>query len=318
MANHLYLKGVAFVGLAALCWSSAGLFIKLVQLPPVPIALFRSLIAGVFLGVYVAVQMRRGPVPGLFTPSRHTFITAVLYMLTVTLFVMANKLTTSANAVFLQYTAPAYVIVISFFLLKERVQWMEIVTIVVCLSGMALFFLEENKSASIVGNVIGILSGVSFALLQVNVRVSESSYRTDDNPRGDQLRATFNLAMGNLFTVLTLASIMVSVTVMDVDTGSFVAGLVGNRFDPSVADWLGLLFLGVFQLGLGYLFFARGAKLISSVEVSIYTLFEPISNPVWTYLGTGEVPGAWAILGGTLILGAIVANTLFEKFKVYR
>lgn len=312
MNNASYLRGVTYVVLAALCWSSAGLLIKLIHLPPLQIALFRSLIAGVFLMAYVGWLSRAVRWDGLFRITRHTLITAFLYMLTVTLFVTANKLTTSANAVFLQYTAPVYVIVVSYFFLKERVFLAEIVVIVVCLGGMVLFFFEEDKSASIVGNVVGILSGVAFALLQIAVRINEPArMRTDPAP--EAIRSTFNLAFGNGVTVMVLA-ILVGLSSMG--TWDFLESTAGTAIVMSSSDLVGLLILGVFQLGLGYLFFAKGAKMISSVEVSIYTLLEPVSNPVWTFLGTGERPGYHALGGAVLVLSAIVLNTLWERKKM--
>lgn len=312
MSKTSYLRGVALIVLAALCWSSAGLLIKLIQLPPLEIALYRSLVAGVFLLGYVTWLSRQTRPAGLFKITRHTWLTAVFYMLTVTLFVTANKLTTSANAVFLQYTSPVYVIVISYFFLKERVELAEILVVVVCLGGMVLFFLEEDTSASILGNGIGILSGVAFAMLQITVRKNETT-ESEGDPASHAIRSTFNLAFGNVFTVVVLAVLVGFSAVADWQPLTSVAGA---NLHMTLRDVAGLLILGVFQLGLGYLFFARGAKLISSVEISIYTLIEPISNPFWTFLGTGEKPGVYAIGGGALVLTAILLNTLFEKKKM--
>jgi drug/metabolite transporter (DMT)-like permease len=87
----------------------------------------------------------------------------------------------------------------------------------------------------------------------------------------------------------------------------------GNDFHLTSRDISGLLFLGIFQLGFGYLFFAKGAKFISSVEIAIYTLLEPICNPLWTFLGTGEIPGFWPLVGGGLVLSAMVINSVFKK-----
>lgn len=310
--NH-YLRGVIFICLASLCWSSAGLLIKIINLPPVQIAMYRSFIAGSFLIVYIIYQKKRLNVPFAMTITRWSVITGICYVFTVSLFVIANKLTTSANAVFLQFTAPVYVILISYFILKEKIYAVEIATVFICLGGMLLFFMEEEKSTALAGNIFGILSGIAFAFLQLSVKKSELSAETNTSGQSD-LRAVFNLAFGNAMTVIILGTVIPFVYALsDGGSASPLFSIFGSGFSITLSDVIGLTLLGIFQLGLGYLFFAKGAKYISSVEIAIYTLLEPILNPFWTFLGTGEIPGFWAIIGGCLVLSAIVVNTLFRK-----
>ncbi|MBX7152767.1 DMT family transporter [bacterium] len=314
MLKNDYFKGVFFICLAALFWSSAGLMIKWVQLPSLQIALFRSLIAGIFLGGYIFFQIKFRKIPFTMYFNKWALITAICYTFTVSLFVMANKLTTSANAVFLQYTSPVTVILVSYFILKERIYFLEIVTVAVCLVGMALFFADEEKSTALIGNIIGMLSGVAFALLQVSVKRSEEHAQAGDvttDQRVSDLRGVYHLMLGNAMTVVVL---FIAITVlMQTSSGGPLAGIAGEEFNLGSNDVLGLLFLGVIQLGCGYLCFAKGVHYISNVEIAIYTLLEPICNPIWTFLGTGEVPGFWAVIGGMLVLGAMMVNSVFGR-----
>lgn len=313
MSQNHYLRGVAFICLAALCWSSAGLLIKIINLPPVQIAFYRSFVAGIFLFGYVLFQKKKWNIPFEFRITRWSLITALCYVFTVSLFVIANKLTTSANAVFLQFTAPVYVILISFFILKEKIFAVEIATVFICLGGMMLLFIDEEKSTALAGNIFGILSGVAFAFLQISVKKSGQNVPEQTEAQSD-LRAIFNLAFGNSVTVAVLGMAIAVVYLSSVSSvHSPLFSIFGDGFSITTNDILGLIFLGIFQLGLGYLFFAKGAKYISNVEIAIYTLLEPILNPFWTFLGTGEIPGFWGIIGGCLVLSAILVNTLFRK-----
>lgn len=316
MSQSHYFRGVLLICLAALCWSSAGLLIKIVNLPPVQIAWYRSFIAGIFLLGYIVYRKKRGNIPFEFRITKWSLITALCYVFTVSLFVIANKLTTSANAVFLQFTAPVYIILITYFILKEKIYAVEIATVFICLGGMMLLFIDKEKSTALAGNIFGILSGIAFAFLQISVKKSESSVSIQLSPEND-LRAIFNLAFGNAATVAFLG---IAVTVVYASSTSSAASplysIFGEGFAMTSSDVFGLVFLGVFQLGMGYLFFAKGAKYISNVEIAIYTLLEPILNPCWTFLGTGEIPGFWAIIGGCLVLSAIVVNTFFRKNEI--
>lgn len=303
-----YFKGILLICLAALFWSSAGLMIKVVNLPAIQIALFRSLVAGLFLGGYI-VWHRHHWTTGILTSA--ALRTAFFYMGTVTLFVLANKLTTSANAVFLQYTAPVYVILISYFFFREKVSSAEIATVAFCLAGMTLFFVEEEKSASFIGNIIGILSGVAFALLQISVKRAEKAEVQFGHPNASELKGMGHLVLGNIVTVAVL-SIVIGIA-FSAELPPFWQTLTGTMLHVTPRDIAGLLFLGIFQLGFGYLFFAKGARHISSVEIAIYTLLEPVCNPVWTFLGTGEIPGTWAIVGGLIIVLAMVVNALGHR-----
>ncbi len=303
-----YYKGVFLICVASLFWSSAGIMIKVVDMPPLQIALGRSFIAGLFLGGYI-LWNKRAWTRGILTAA--AVRTALFYTATVTLFVLANKMTTSANAVFLQYTAPIYVILISYFFFREKVNMVEVATVGICLAGMMLFFIDEEKSTAFLGNIIGALSGIAFALLQISVKRAEKKAASTSEAEAAELKGVAHLTLGNAVTVAILL-LVVSATFL-AKAPDFWNDLAGTTINLTAANIGGLLFLGIFQLGCGYLFFAKGAKHISSVEIAIYTLLEPVCNPVWTFLGTGEIPGTWAVIGALIILLAMVVNAVGNR-----
>ncbi|MDC0714876.1 DMT family transporter [Stigmatella sp. ncwal1] len=262
---RLYLLG------AAVLWSTAGAAIKLSTLNAFQLASGRSLIAALMLFL-VFSDGRRRPTPRMLG-------VAAAYAATVVLFIFANKLTTSANAIFLQDTAPLYVLLLSPLLLKERPSRGELVAVPVFLLGLSLFFFDQLSPGQLQGNLVAMASGVAFALTILGMRAASAD--------GSAI-----LIWGNLLAGL-----------------SFL-GPALNGPTPTLMD-LGLLaFLGVFQLGMGYALFHRGLREVPAVETSLLVLLEPVLNPVWAFLVAGEQPGPWALLGGGIILLATVWRTL--------
>jgi DME family drug/metabolite transporter len=257
------------VAAAALLWSSGGLFIKLAPMPAMAVACGRSLIAGVFYLIVLRPHLRA---------ARWT--TALAYAGCIVSFVTATKLTTAANAIFLQYTAPAYVLLLSPWLLREKLRAIDLWCVLLSLAGVSLFFVDKVEAGQTLGNVLGIVSGVFFAFNIVLLR-------------RDQGDALASMTLGNLIAAaVTLPFALQSL--------------------PAVATPLGagvLLYLGIVQLGLAYWLFARGVRLVPAAEASVISMLEPIFNPVWVLLGTGERPGPWAIAGGVVVIAAVALRT---------
>jgi drug/metabolite transporter (DMT)-like permease len=264
-------KAIVFLLLSAILWSFGGLFIKLVSWNPVAIAGLRGFIAMVVLIVYV-----RHP---HFTWSFPQIGGAIAYAVTVTLFVIATKLTTAANAILLQYTAPVYVAFLGSWILKERVLWFDWLIVLTVIGGMALFFLDHLTPGNQLGNVSAILSGIGFACFVLFMRKQKN-----ESP---------------LETVLL---------------GDFFTGLIGLPFMfesmPGALSWLGLLFLGVVQLGLSYVFYSEAIKHVTALEAILIPGIEPILNPIWVFLMLGEAPGKWALVGGFVVLLSVTARSL--------
>jgi len=264
---------------AATLWSTAGAAIKLCGLGGWQINLGRSAVAALFLAAVIPGARRR--------PDRSLAWVAVAYAFTVLLFVLANKATTSANAIFLQDTAPLWVLLLSPVLLHERPSRGELLSAPLFLVGLLLFFLDQLSPGQTVGNVIAVGSGVAFALCIMGLRKL--------GPRnvaavvwGNALAAALSLPMA----------------------------LRGPA--PTVKDLGIVLFLGIFQLGLSYALFARGLRHTPAVEASLLALVEPVLNPVWTFLLAGERPGPWAIRGGAIILAATLWRTLAPWIETRR
>ena len=256
---------------AAVLWSTAGAAVKLSTLSGWQLASGRSLVAALVLALVIPAGRR--------LPSWRGLAAAVAYAATVVLFMVANKLTTSANAIFLQDTAPLYVLLLSPLLLRERPTRSELAAVPVFLLGLSLFFLDQLAPGQMLGNVIALASGVAFALCIMGLRAA--------GPEGSSVLVWGNLIAG--FCVLVPALEGPAPTPLDI-------GLV--------------LFLGIFQLGMAYTLFQRGLRETPAVEASLLILLEPVLNPVWTFLFAGERPGPWALVGGAIILVATAWRTL--------
>ena len=265
------MKSRLFLLAAAALWSTAGAGMKLCELSALQIAGARSLIAGLFLLAFVPEARR--------WPTRRMALCVGAYAGTVILFVLANKLTTAANAIFIQDTAPLWVLLFAAWLLHERPGRGELAAIPVYGVGLALFFLDELSAGQLTGNLVALASGFTFALLIVGMRLA----------REDGKAA---LAFGNLVAA------------------AIALPFWGRGPSPSPVDLAIVAYLGVFQLGLAYVCFGRGIEHVPALEASLLVLLEPVLNPIWTFLLAGERPGPWALVGGTVVVAATVWRTL--------
>lgn len=265
-----------FVLAAALLWSTAGAGVKLCALNAMQIACGRSLIAAIVLFLALK-EVRQTRI------TKPILMVAAAYAATVVLFVVATKETTAANAIFLQDTAPLWVLVLSPWLLKEKPTRSELIAVPIFLVGLTMFFIDQLKPSQYLGNLVAIGSGFAFALCIMGLRHIKASGIT----------AT---AWGNV--------IAAGITLPFIFTGP----------SPNGVDISVLLFLGIFQLGLAYALFSKGVSQMPAVEASLLILIEPVLNPIWTYLFKGEEPGRWAIAGGAVILAASIWRTLTPLF----
>jgi drug/metabolite transporter (DMT)-like permease len=279
MAESNRTRDILLLIAAAVLWSSAGVLIKWVSLPALSVAGFRSAIA---LPVLFLFFGRRA-----VNFSAAQIVGGVCYAATVTLFVSATKLTTSGNAILLQYTAPLYVALLSGWLLHERTRWFDWASIAAVLCGMSLFFLDRLSAGGLTGNILAVCSGFAFACLIIALRRQKEA-----SPAGSAI-------LGNLLTVLICLPWMV-------------------QFPPGGADWIGLLLLGVFQIGLSYVFYSAAIRNVTAMEAILIPVLEPILNPIWTLLWMGERIGPWALLGGVVVILSVLFRGLMDYLRTSR
>lgn len=277
-------KGILAVFLTAILWSSGGLFIKLISLNAMQLSFFRCLIAAI---VFAIIFRKK-----LLVVNGFTFINAAFYAIVLSTFVIATKTTTAANAIFLQSTAPIYVLIFEPIINKTKYDKLNIITIAVCFIGMIFFFLGEISPGHLEGNLVALISGITFASFFLGMRKNGKEYQQS------------SIFYGNIFVALICIP--------------FLFDLKPLSFNDI---WM-VTFLGVFQIAIAYAFFSYGLKRILAVEASIISMFEPVLNPVWVMIGYGEVPSLTASIGGAIIIIAIFTRTLLagsdlikKKFK---
>ncbi len=260
-------KGLLAVLAAAMLWSTGGMFIKLVTLDAIQISFFRSF----FAAIVFAVLFRKT----VFYANGFTFINAIIYSAVLILFVISTKMTTAANAIFLQYTAPIYVLIFEPIINKTQYEKINIITIIICFLGMILFFMGELTPGHLEGNLLALLSGVAFAALLLGLRKNKHEY---------QLSSIF---YGNVILSLVCFPSLFEINHLSLSDLSMVS------------------FLGIFQIGIAYAIFTFGLKRVYAIEASLISMIEPVLNPVWVFLTYQEIPSIGAIIGGIIIIAAI-------------
>jgi drug/metabolite transporter (DMT)-like permease len=272
------LSPLLYVLAAALLWSTGGLFIKWTTIGGLELSFWRSLFA-IFT---VAFFTRREG----FGINRLTAAASFLYAVLLILFVLATKTTTAANAIFLQYTAPVYLLILEPVIYKEKFRSRDLITVAVCLGGMALFFVGQLRPQDVAGNVMALASGFCFALYFLLLR----------HPRAREVNRASSVIYGN-----TLAVIMTAPWGL-----ATLTSITGH-------DLIGVAYLGIIQLGVAYTFFTLGmARGVRSLDAGIICYVEPVLNPVWVFLVLGEKPSRWALLGGTVIVAAVIVHMLLD------
>jgi drug/metabolite transporter (DMT)-like permease len=264
--------------IAVLMWSTGGVLIKLTSLDAYQVTFFRSLLAAITV---LILTRKSGLRIDLFGA-----VTSVIYATLLFLFVWATKHTTAANAIFLQYTAPIYILIFAPFVIGEKFHWRDLVTIVFCIGGMSLFFVGKLELNDYWGNIAALCSGVFLGLYIMLLR----------HPRALGMNSVIAVIYGNfLLALLTLPSGIASLPALSLHDAALVSAL------------------GIFQIGLSYILFIKGVTMgTRPLDASIIGFFEPILNPVWVFLFYGEQPSQWAILGGLVIVATVAGHTFLQ------
>ena len=273
---------------AVILFATGGLCIKVIQASGFTIAGSRSLLAFFFFVVYLnwCGILRRS-----FRLTPMGWATAITYALVVTFFVLANKLTTAANAIFLQYTMPAWVLIGGSIWLKERITRGRVISVFCCLIGMFLFFLGELKPSDWLGNMLALASGFCFAVMTLLIRFDRKGVPIAAVMMGNLLTAAGNLPVAFYFYSADFSGLF------------------------HISPFLTLLWLGIFQIGLAYICYTSALKGLPAIEVAILALLEPILNPVLVFFSIGEIPSFWAMAGGGVILISVIIRIVAVEEK---
>jgi drug/metabolite transporter (DMT)-like permease len=283
--------GQGAVFLCAVLWSTGGLFIKLVDWHPLLIAGARSFFALVLLIPLRLLQPKpkSEEVKSYPLDLRYVILGGFAYAVTMILFVIANKLTTSANAVLLQYSAPIWAALLGWLIAKEKPALAHWVALVLVSGGMVLFFKEDLKGGNLLGDTLAVISGITFGANSVFMRMIKCR-----NPLDSMIFAHIITA---LFAVPFLFI--------------YPPVLSGGAF-------FSVLFLGIVQVGIATALFSYGIKRIAAVEAMLIAMIEPVLNPVWVLLVTGEKPSLSALAGGAIIVASVAASSVIGRKRKMR
>ena len=257
-------QGRLYILLAGTLWSLAGVFIKSLELHPLTIVFYRSLFASLFFLPFVRAKSWRPGVPLL--------VSVASYSAAISSFVWANKLTTAANAIVLQYTAPIFVFLFVRLFFREPISRSNLMTLAFGMVGVGVIFAGSAGQPDSAGVMMAMLSGLLFSVYMTNLRFLKN------------VDPGFLTLLNNLFCWLALFP------------------LVGSRLSLSPAQALALAVMGVIQLGIPYFLFSKGLETVSLQEASLIVLLEPVLNPIWVALAVGEVPSMATLIGGGMIL----------------
>ncbi len=271
-------KAIFFLILSAVLWSLGGVLIKIVDWHPIAIAGTRSAIASLIILIYLK------KVQTSFNSLQ--ILGAIFYAGTVILFVLANKFTTAANAILLQYGAPLYVALLSKPILKEKVEKIDWLVMFLMLAGIYVFFLDKLQFVNFIGNIMAILSGISFAFFIVFMRKQKEGL------------PLYSVLWGNILTALI-----------------GLPFILENFNGLSLKSILGLILLGTIQLGISYILYSIAIREVSAIEGALIPMIEPILNPIWVFLAIGETPGEYSLLGGSIILTTLGLRYLYPVIK---
>jgi|ERR1043165_425864 drug/metabolite transporter (DMT)-like permease len=263
---------------AAVLWSTGGLFIKWTELSGLALSCWRSFFALLTVAFFTRHEGFR--LNGL------TALASLIYAVLLILFVIATKTTTAANAIFLQYTAPVYLLILEPIVYKEKFRSRDLITVLICLGGMALFFVGQLRPQDVTGNLVALASGLCFAVYFLLLR----------HQRAREVNRASSVIYGNAVAVLiTLPWGLASLSTI-------------TRHDLAA-----VAYLGVVQLGISYTLFTTAmARGVRSLDAGIVCYVEPVLNPILVFIVLHERPSSWAVLGGAVIVAAIICHMLLN------
>jgi|ERR1051326_1587720 len=263
---------------AAVLWSTGGLFIKWTELSGLALSCWRSFFALLTVAFFTRHEGFR--LNGL------TALASLIYAVLLILFVIATKTTTAANAIFLQYTAPVYLLILEPIVYKEKFRSRDLITVLICLGGMALFFVGQLRPQDVTGNLVALASGLCFAVYFLLLR----------HQRAREVNRASSVIYGNAVAVL-----------ITLPWGLATLSTITRH------DLAAVAYLGVVQLGISYTLFTTAmARGVRSLDAGIVCYVEPVLNPILVFIVLHERPSSWAVLGGAVIVAAIICHMLLN------
>ena len=271
------IRSIIFIIIAATLLSTGGIILKYVDMNPMAIASSRGMFSAAIVWIYLKKPK--------FTFSKAQVGGAISYSLMVIGFIVANQLTTAANAIILQFTAPIFIAILGVWILKEKIYWYDWLAIGIVSGGMLLFFIDDVDGGSSIGNIVAILSGVALAGVTISMRFQKE---------GSPVETTL---LGHLITIFI-----------------GVPFLFGASF--TLQNLIGIFLLGVFQLGIAYIFYALAIKHLTALEAILIMFLEPILNPIWVFIGVGERPSIYSLIGGAIVIVTVATRSIYIHKKI--
>ena len=278
-------KGLIFISFTAFLWSSSGLFIKVLTIDAFQISFYRCLFAAITVLTILLVRDKKIK----FQKDIISNLCAVSYAGILIFFVVATKMTTAANAIFLQFTAPIYLLFLEPIFLKTGFKKRNLITILICIFGMVLFFFGKLEIGNVYGNLFAILSGIFFALFSLFLKWKKQIHKSV-----------------NTLSILVVGNFLVSIVCLPI---------VFDSLKIDLTETVILVYMGAIQIGISYVIFNEGIKYVSAVESMIIAMLEAMFNPIWVFLGVGETPSIFAVIGGAIIFSAIILHNVQTKEK---
>ena len=270
-------RGRLLILVTAFLWSLAGVFIKSLELHPLTIVFYRSLFAALFFVPQAARKSRTINLPLLVSMASYTAA--------ISSFVSANKLTTAANAIVLQYTAPIFVFIFARILFREAISKLNLMTLIAGSIGVGVIFAGSAGLPDFDGVGVALLSGLSFSIYMTNLRFLK------------EVDPAYATLANNLACCIALFP------------------WVHSRLTLSPVETITLIVMGVIQLGIPYFLFSKGLQRISLQEASLIVLVEPVLNPIWVALTFSEIPSRATLIGGGIILLSLAARYVWPLSK---
>ena len=273
------LKALLLTALAPVLWSTGGIGIRMVDVSAGTILFYRSLFMTLALFSWILYTGRKRPGSEVKTQLRHSVPVAFFFALSLIFYIYSVQNTTIADSLLLQGTAPIFIVLLGWIVLRERLKGVTIVALVMVTGGITVIMLQSLKTGGLSGNIFGLIKALAFAAGTIVIRADKSA--------GLLPATTFAAFLSTLFALTLGPSLRVDLYTLGI-----------------------LAYLGIFQVGIGYIFFVRWSGKLRSSQTGLLVILEAVLGPVWPWIFLGERPFALTFVGGAIIIAALIIHTL--------